>query len=132
MRIVFIILLIFLFNSCITSAKKELREPTVKEPTIEEQFIALTVKNLQKLSIGMTKSEVLEVMRDGLSDFPEWLLSLNPFRSETLKIKGETCEVLYYYVNIKNREGTADIDESIPLVFEKGKLTCWDWECFKR
>jgi len=127
MRRFFFVLLIFLFNGCITSAKKEFQEPT-----IEEKFVILTVKNLEKLSVGMTKGEVLEVMREGLSDFPEWLLSLNPFRSETVKIKGKTYEVLYYYVNIGKREGIADINESIPLVFEKGRLTCWGWECFKR
>ncbi|MBP7089162.1 MAG: DUF3192 domain-containing protein [Candidatus Omnitrophica bacterium] len=127
MRVVPVILLILLFVSCATSTQKDL-----KSRTIENKFIALTVKNLEKLSVGMTKSQALEAMREGLSDFPEWLLTLNPFRSETLKIKGKTYEVLYYYINIGKREGTADANESVPLVFEKGRLICWDWECLKR
>jgi len=125
-NIILLLIFIFVINGCATSPKQK-----PKEPSMEEKFVALTVKNLENLSIGMSKSEALEVMRAGLSDFPEWLYTFNPFRSETLKIKGKTLEVLYYYVDMRGREGVASDDELIPIVFEKGKLSCWGWECFK-
>jgi len=86
-------------------------------------------RNLLKLSIGMMKQEVLNIMgnkyaEDGI------ITANNPYRSEILQGKDKTFEVLYYYTDIKNfdawrgMKGIAD-DELTPLVFDNGKLIGW-------
>lgn len=86
-------------------------------------------QNLLKLSIGMTKQEVLDIMGDKtIRD--EIITANNPYRSEIIQGKNKTLEVLYYYTDIKTYDawlgykGIAD-DELTPLVFDEGKLIGW-------
>jgi len=90
------------------------------------QFRLENRQNLLKLSIGMTKQEVLDIMgdktaRDGI------ITANNPYRSEILQGKDKTFEVFYYYTNIKSLDSAITDDELIPLVFDKGELIGWGW-----
>ena len=66
------------------------------------------IENSKRLRVGMTKSEVLEVMGDPVSD-------------ETFS----TPDVWYYFVQSVWMDGLTTRDECMPLVFEEGKLVGW-------
>ena len=108
-----------------------------------EQLRSENRQNLMKLSIGMTKQEVMTIMGDktgyiknylGRRD-AEWPTASNPYRSAILQGKEKTFEVLYYYTETKKTlyntwgqyQGIAD-DELTPLVFDEDKLIGWGRE----
>ncbi len=93
-------------------------------------FDAITTQNrtrLNQLSVGMNKPQVLSVMgtetiKTGGS--PE--IVTNPYKSETFRNQsGKTHEVLFYYTDVKRRDGVVTDDELTPLVLEDGKLIGW-------
>lgn len=90
-------------------------------------------ENLVKLSIGMTKEEVLRIMGTRTTKaYQGWDggfvdIINNPYRSETLQGKDKTFEVLYYYTDIKKADSAITDDELTPLVFEESKLVGWGW-----
>lgn len=96
-------------------------------------------KNIVKLSIGMTKQEVLNIMKD-VSATEVYFRNLtgsnqitvnNPYKSEILEGKNKTFEVIYYYTDVKHSQkyvgkiSTIQDDELTPLVFDEGKLIGW-------
>ena len=82
--------------------------------------------NLMRLSTGMPKVEVLQVMGIETVSAEGYTIN-NPYRSETMQGKEKVLEVLYYYTDIKKRDGAITDDELTPLVFDSGKLTGWGW-----
>ncbi|MPM73683.1 hypothetical protein SDC9_120665 [bioreactor metagenome] len=69
---------------------------------------AHNIENSKELRVGMTKSEVLEVMGEPVSD-------------ETFS----TPDVWYYFIQSVWMDGLTTEDECMPLVFEEGKLIGW-------
>lgn len=75
----------------------------------------------------MSKPQVLSVMgtetiKTGGS--PE--IVTNPYKTETFRNQsGMTYEVLFYYTDVKRRDGVVTDDELTPLVLEDGKLIGW-------
>jgi len=102
-----------------------------------EQLRLENQQNLVKLSIGMTKQEVMGTMgyKTASDDYlgrvyytPKSVLSAsNPYRTEILQGKEKTFEVLYYYTDVKKDDGAITDDELTPLVFDNGKLIGWGW-----
>jgi len=105
--------------------------------------------SLAKLSIGMTKDEVLKVMgtssRTG-NFFEGHAVIENPYKSETVQGGNETFEVFYYLTDpYEDRGGwfktDMTYDELTPLLFRNGLLAGWgddflrknipDYELFK-
>ncbi|MFH1094388.1 MAG: DUF3192 domain-containing protein [Candidatus Omnitrophota bacterium] len=97
-------------------------------------------ENLMKLSIGMTKDEVIKIMgKDTKTAYknPAMLNILsygmaaesqkisNPYRSEILPGKDKTLEVWYYVTDDKTGKGIITDDCLTPLVFDNGKLIGW-------
>jgi len=89
-------------------------------------------ENLNRLSVGMTKEEVLKVMGTktlrGGGIYGTGKIS-NPYRTETL-LSGDgktTLEVLFYYTDKKKADGAITDDELTPLVLKEGKLIGWGW-----
>ena len=66
------------------------------------------MENSSRLRVGMTKSEVLEIMGE-------------PLRNEVFN----KPDLWYYYVEQVWADGLVTEDECLPLVFEQGKLTGW-------
>ena len=92
-----------------------------------ETIRATNRENLMKLSIGITKSETLQIMGTK-TQRAETDVITNPYRSETLKGKdGGIYEVLFYYTDIKKQDGAITDDELTPLVFKDNKLMGWGW-----
>jgi Protein of unknown function (DUF3192) len=82
-------------------------------------------QNLKKLSVGMQKPTVMEIMGTEPSKGVFMWID-NPYRSESLTAKdGRRYEVLYYYTDLKQRDDKITDDELTPLIFENGKLVAW-------
>lgn len=69
---------------------------------------ARNIDNSKRLRVGMTKTEVLDVMGKPVSD-------------ETFS----TPDVWYYFTQSVWMDGLTTEDECMPLVFEDGKLIGW-------
>jgi hypothetical protein len=89
-------------------------------------------KNLLKISIGMTKQEVIKIMGDKSASpkfrgaFQHRLPAANnPYRTETLKTDDKTYEVVYYLTDNKSDDGAITDDELTPMFFENGVLVGW-------
>ena len=105
---------------------------------------------LNKLSVGMTKAEVLEIMgtdsvqtykkpalpsNKGSKKISDEMRALyrseritNPFRTETSHTAdGVSVEILLYYTDTLNVDGAITDDELTPLVIEGGVLAGWGW-----
>jgi len=85
-------------------------------------------ENLVRLSIGMPKSEVLQVMGAETITVDTGNQINNPYRVETLKGKdGQVYEVLFYYTDVKKIDYAITDDELTPIVIENGKVIGWGW-----
>jgi len=100
-------------------------------------FRANNRMNLLKLSNGMTKPQVLEIMGVGEAKVccPIHTVT-NPHRSEAYQAGGAAWEILFYYTDKKtetfntpagSNAGVIQDDELVPLVFRDGKLDGWGW-----
>jgi hypothetical protein len=106
-------------------------------PMIElmEQARMENRQKLVRLSIGMTKAEVFEVMGTktmvltSTADLETEVRKINnPYRVESAKdTLGQTYEILFYYTDLKKADGVISDDELTPLVIKDGKLIGWGW-----
>ncbi len=89
-------------------------------------------ENIKKLSVGMRKDVVMELMGTEPSKGVFMWID-NPYRTETVTGQnGQTYEVLYYYSDLKQRDDRITDDELTPLVFEGGKLIGWGYPFLDR
>jgi len=114
MRKLFVLLLCLSFVGCATI----------------DSIRAMNRERLMKLSIGMSKQEVLNVMGTQTMQAEGWTVN-NPYRSEIMTGKDKTFEVLYYYTDVKQGDNAITDDELAPLVFDDGKLIGWGWSFLK-
>ena len=92
-----------------------------------DQVRAMNRGKLVQLSLGLSKSEVLQIM--GIETIKAGGDRItNPYRTETLKGEDRRIyEVLFYYTDFKKRDGAVSDDELTPLVIKDGKLIGWGW-----
>ena len=84
-------------------------------------------KNLSKLSVGMSKSDVLKTMGTRTIRTSSDTIT-NPYRTETLKGKDEkSYVVLLYYTDLKKLDGAITDDEMTPIVLADDKVVGWGW-----
>ena len=88
-----------------------------------EQMRTRNRENLLRLSLGMRKFDVLQIMGT------ETIKGINnPYRVETPKSQnGELYEVLFYNTETKDNDGVVGENELIPIVFEENKVIGWGW-----
>lgn len=126
-RVVCMLLLILAVSGCTTLT-------TVRKRNKE---------NLERLSVGMTKSEVMGIMNaePSITSSKPYLYDKtfihkrfifmeevrNPHHSEVVKVDGRRFEVLYYHTEMLKADSVIADDELIPLVFEEDGLTGWGW-----
>jgi len=97
--------------------------------TYATNFRVKNRENLSKLSPGMSKADLLQVM----GTKTKYVLDLrerinNPYRTETTRGKdGEMYEVLFYYTDLKKRDEAITDDELTPIVLKDGKVVGWGW-----
>lgn len=107
--------------------------------------------NLDRLEVGMTREEVLDLMgtetiraagsegagvgvsEDSLSvsriEIPLGARPVlrNPHRSGTFEAGGHAWEVFYYYTDLVRDDGLVTDDELTPVVLRDGVVTGWGW-----
>jgi hypothetical protein len=88
-----------------------------------EQLRTKNRENLLRLSFGMTKFDVLQIMGT------ETIESVNnPYRVETPKGKdGSLYEVLFYNTDKKKKGDRITDGDLTPLVFKDNALIGWGW-----
>jgi len=106
-------------------------------------------ENLVRLSVGMSKDDVLQVMgnktitttrvitfpskadikrMERVSESEAARRINNPYRVETLKGKdGQIHQVLFYYTDLKKVDGAITDDELTPIVLLDEKVVGWGW-----
>jgi hypothetical protein len=84
---------------------------------------------LNKLTAGMTKDEIIELMGQGTyrerGHSPE--IVTDPYRVESYTAGQSSFEIIFYYTDIKRPDGAITDDELTPLVLKDGKLAGWGW-----
>ncbi len=91
--------------------------------TSEEFVRTKNRENLLRLSVGMKKLEVLQIMGTQTFDTLN-----NPYKVETPQGKnGELYEVFFYHTDLKNKDGLITDAELTPIVFLDNKLVGWGW-----
>ena len=89
--------------------------------------------NMSKLTVGMTKAEVSQLMGDKHAEASfgkNEVTVTNPYRSEVQQIKGQNYEVWYYYTHQDQKDWPGKRfkileRELTPIVFLDGKVTGW-------
>lgn len=92
--------------------------------------------NISKISLGMTKPEVLELMGDKSTrtSFGKNAVTVtNPYRSEIRQANGQNYEVLYYYTHQDQKDWPGKRfkileRELTPIVLKDGKVIGWGSE----
>lgn len=84
---------------------------------------------ITKLSPGMSKSKVMKIMGDGPNITSVTLGDTisNPYSSAAYRVGDRVYEILYYYTDIKKRDGGITDDELTPVVLLNGKVDGWGW-----
>jgi hypothetical protein len=110
MKPILLAVLFLTFTACATS---------LPDLAVENQ------SNIARLSVGMSKSDVLKRMGDKTAETRNGMVA-NPFKTETfLDKQGRQYEV-HYYVTERNRRGHAvTVANATPLVFRDGVLIGW-------
>ena len=88
--------------------------------------------NLNRISLGMSKSEVLNIMgTETVRVFDSRKRINNPFRTEILSEGDKKYEVVFYYTdkkrNVSSVTGSITDDELTPIVFFNGKVEGYGW-----
>ncbi len=90
--------------------------------------------NLEKLSLGITKNETLEIMGNSKIEClagKEPVTVSQPFKSETKGWENQEYEILYYYTHVKQKDRQITDDELTPIIFNSGKLIGWGWNFYE-
>ena len=111
-------------------------------------FRAENTLNTLKLEVGMTRSQVFDIMGVGKTTttyFTPWAWAVpiygwalqlitmedvtNPSQvSRSVSQDGKSIEVLYYYTDSRSLDGAITRDETTPLVLVDGILRGWGWD----
>ncbi|MCX5711562.1 MAG: DUF3192 domain-containing protein [Candidatus Omnitrophica bacterium] len=83
--------------------------------------------NLKKISVGMTKDQVLGIMNSEPFVWNNMTIA-NPFRISMLQGSRQMYEVVYYVTTVVTDDNIIDENELTPLVFANGKLVGWGWD----
>ena len=82
----------------------------------------------------MTKSQVLAIMgtmhAEDYDQSGTYAIN-NPYKSEILRGKKKTFEILYYHTELKERDRIIENDELTPFVLSEDKLQGWGWMFLK-
>ena len=83
--------------------------------------------NLNKISLGMSKSDVLKIMGTETVNTSTYGPINNPYRSEIVSESGKNYEVIFYFTDLKKSDSMITDDELSPIVFFDGKVVGYGW-----
>jgi hypothetical protein len=90
------------------------------------KLTAINRENLNKLSVGMTKAEVLSIMGSETKKLLEGTIVNSPYRAETIKDNaGNSLEIMFFYTDEKESLGVISDDELTPVILKDGKVDGW-------
>jgi hypothetical protein len=85
--------------------------------------------SLNRLALGMTREKVTTLMGEGTyrirGHSPE--IVTDPYRVESYPASGSVFVIIFYYTDIKKRDGAITDDELTPLVLKDDRLVGWGW-----
>lgn len=87
-----------------------------------KKFIASNAENIGKLSVGMTKAQVISLMGDHSSKVRDGKLN-NPYRAESFQRDSSTYEVIYYLTRIHPPFTAILENQTTPVVLKDGVVT---------
>ena len=99
-------------------------------PTLE-MIQSTNRSNLNKISLGMTKSEVLNIMCTITISSCEGLYMNSPYRSETTNHNGIDFEIHFFFTDTKKSDNSITDDELTPVVYLNGKVVGYGWSYLK-
>jgi hypothetical protein len=88
------------------------------------EYLQLNNANSSKLSIGMTKAQVLSTMGDTTSEVRDGPLS-NPWKVEAFARGSDKSEILYYLVRRHPPFTGIRESQAIAIVLKNGALVAW-------
>ena len=89
-----------------------------------KKFIAANSANMSKLTVGMTKAQVIGVMGDNSSKVPDGVLT-NPYKVEALQNGADTYEVLYFLTRVHPPFTPILDNQATPVVLKDGVVVGW-------
>lgn len=105
---------------------------------LSNDVMSYNQSNLLKVDLGMNKKTVIEKM-GGIQTIQTYLSSEWGFRDKTEKInnpysrdlksdkEGNPIEILWYYTDLKKRDGAITKDELTPVILEKDTVVGVGW-----
>lgn len=86
-------------------------------------------ENLSNLSIGMTKVQLTDIMgTQKVVSLVGGISASNPYRTEIVRDdNGQIYEIIFYYTDVKKRDGAISDDELTPVVIMDEKVIGWGW-----
>jgi len=87
-------------------------------------LLSRNLTNLSKLSIGMTKQQVVETMGSFQSSTPNSVVP-NPYISEPILVSGKTFEVLWYLTRKYPPFTPIKLSQATPVILKDGKVIGW-------
>ncbi len=89
-----------------------------------KELLARNNSGISQLALGMTKEQVVTLMKSYSSEVPDGALS-NPYKTESFQRGSDTYEVLYYLTRAHPPFTPIRDSQSTPVVLKNGKVTGW-------
>ncbi len=119
--------------------------PYLKPIPTTDDVRTINKERMRGLRVGMSKQEVLNTMgTETIQTYYKHYFNAeeyitepdkkitNPYRTEMMRIsEGKYFDVLFYYTDVKSRDGAITDDDLTPLVFDDDKLIGWGWSFFE-
>ncbi len=121
-RILGLAIVLFLLGGC---HRYTVRDPNgfVMPP---EQTMAMDRANLNRLAIGMTKDQVMQIMGTKTAYYHRLhhaaVVIPHPYKTGTATANGRNYEILYYLTEKRRRDAAFT-----PVVLEDNRVVGWGW-----
>ncbi len=89
-----------------------------------KQLLAYNVEGISKLTVGMTKEQVIAVMKNYSADVHGTILN-NPYKSEVSQRGSNTYEVMYYLTHQHPPFTPIRDAQNTPVVLKNGVVVGW-------
>jgi hypothetical protein len=86
------------------------------------RVVAIEAEKLSRIQLGMTISEVQNIMGPGMLNIDEYV-EARPIRKDKFSSKeGDHIEIFYYRSSVKRNDGICTDDETTAVIFVRGKV----------
>jgi|SRR5712664_528640 len=89
-----------------------------------KELLARNNSGISQLALGMTKDQVVTLMKSYASEVRDGALS-NPYKTESFQQGSDTYEVLYYLTRAHPPFTPIRDSQATPVVLKNGKVTGW-------